>query len=102
MATIFDEARVSELVLKWQKTKDTEAKAELWAQIVAECKNCLLAIIRTYKWPLADVGTHDEILSELVLRLHKLLNYFNPGRGRFYSFLVRCCLNYLSTLRDKA
>ena len=102
MATIFDEARVSELVLSWQKTTDEEAKAELWAQIVAECKNCLLAIIYTYKWPLADVGTHDEILSELVLRLHKLLDYFKPERGRFYSFLVRCSLNYLSSLRDKA
>lgn len=102
MATIFDEARVSELVLKWQKAKDAEAKAELWAQIVAECKNCLSAIIRTYKWPLADVGTHEEILAELVLQLHKLLDCFKPSRGRFYSFLVRCSLNYLSTLRDKA
>ena len=102
MPVIFDESRVSALALAWQQTEDAEGKARLWAEIVAESRNLLLSIICSYKRPLDTGGTREEILSELTLRLHRLLRYFKPAKGKVYSFLVRCSLNYLSTLRDRA
>jgi DNA-directed RNA polymerase specialized sigma24 family protein len=97
---LFDETRLAGLVTRWQEAIEDE-RPQIWQEIVEQAIEFLYAVIRSNRVDLRALGSHQEICSELVLKLHRVLSKYRPGRGRLFSLLERSLQNHCCTLLQK-
>jgi hypothetical protein len=80
-APIFDEEKVAALILEWQQTREPE----IFAAIV----EASLPLIRCVACQYAFVNLHDstllEMVNDAVLKIHRLLPFYDPNRGRCFT-----------------
>jgi len=99
-APLFDNKLVEGLVSQWQRAR-TPGQQHLWAQIVEQTTPLIRDIIRKEKLDLRIVGEPDEICSELVLKLPKVIAAYVPGKGQLFSLLQISFQRYLRNLLEK-
>jgi Sigma-70 region 2 len=89
VSSIFDEGKVSELIVRWQRT----GEEEILASIMRGTLELIDSTIRTYS-P-SSPSEFAEVRSEVVLKLASLLPKYDPARGRVFSFFVLSIKNFL-------
>jgi len=88
---IFDEAKVSALILQWQNTGDEQ----LFAQIIQESLELIRCMIRMST--ALDYEELDALTNECVLKLSEALSQFQTELGRAFSFCSVTLRNFLSS-----
>src|SRR5260221_7769850 len=101
MQPLFDETLLAGLVCRWQKAQPDEQPL-IWREIVEALPPYLCWFIHSSKLDLRPLGPPEEIASELILKIHRLLKSYNPNSGsRFFSFVQCCLFNYCCTLLQR-
>lgn len=91
----FDEELVSRLTLEFQKTKSVET----WHEIVLATLPLIDTIILNYGFQQYD--ELDSLRSECVIKLRKLLDVFDPTKGRCFSHFSVSFKHYLISFAHK-
>lgn len=92
----FHEDVVSKLVLQWRETGDIE----VWKQIVNETIPLINTIILDNGF--VDYEDINCLRSECVLKLFKLIDKFDPSRGRAFTIFSISILNHLRSFAGKS
>jgi hypothetical protein len=82
VASIFDEGKVAELIVRWQRTGDEE----LLVSIIRGTLRLIDSIICKYS-PTSS-SEFAEVRNEVILKLATLLPKYDPARGRAFSFFI--------------
>jgi hypothetical protein len=95
-SSIFDEGKVAEAIVRWQRTGDEK----ILATIIEGCLKLIDFMIRKYSF--TSLSELPEVRNEVVLKLTRtLLAKFDPGRGRCYTFLFLSIKHFLFNRFDK-
>jgi hypothetical protein len=91
----FNEERVSGLILEWKQTRDVK----VWQKIVEETIPLIDTLI--LHGGFVDYDELPALRSECVVKLHKLLDKFDPNRGRAFTIFSISFKNFLLTYSQK-
>jgi hypothetical protein len=91
----FNEERVSSLILQWKKNHDIK----LWQEIVKETIPLIDTLILHGSF--TEYDQLEALRSECVIKLHKLLDKFDPNRGRAFTIFSISFKNFLLTYSQK-
>jgi hypothetical protein len=94
-STLFDERKVAELILRWQRTGD----GELFATIIAISLPLINYLI--YKYSYQSRSDFCETRSEVILKLAKALPKFDPTRGRAFTLYFYAIKRFLFSRFEK-
>ena len=90
MPNYFDELEGSRLFAEWKRTHDLR----VMDQLLLACRPVINQMIST--WNTTAFAPRDEIVSDVLIHLHQVLErYYDPGRGRLFSFITRSVQNSL-------
>jgi hypothetical protein len=96
----FDEARVHDLILSYQRDGDPET----WQAIVMGCLPLIDSLIRKFHFQLYE--DFEALRNECVIKLFKAIKNYDPARGRAFSCLTvaitRFLFSYVATVRTRA
>ena len=96
----FNEEEVFPLVMEYQSTHSIET----WKKIVEKTLKLIDTTIRHYGFDAYD--SHDCLRSECVIKLHRVLEKYDPARGRcFTHFSISVkhhLISYIQKLKNKA
>src|SRR6516162_765998 len=98
-AMCFNEARVHELILAYQRDPDPET----WQAIVMGCLPLIDSLIRKHRFQIYE--DLEALRNECVIKLFKAIRHYNPERGRAFSCLTvaftRFLFSYVATIRTR-
>ena len=96
----FYETKIHDLILAYQR----EPSVETWQAIVMGCLPLIDSLIRSHHFELYD--DQDALRGECILKLFKVIQHFNPARGRAFSVLsvaiTRFLISYVQAIRSRA
>jgi hypothetical protein len=88
-ALFFNEEKVAALIIQFQK----EGEDKFWQAIVLECNSLIEALIRYYRFTQYD--ELDAVRGECIIKLRRVIEVFDPSRGRAFSHISWCLKNFL-------
>jgi hypothetical protein len=95
----FDEARVHDLILAYQRNGDPET----WQAIVMGCLPLIDSLIRKHHFQIYE--DLEALRNECIIKLFKAIRHYNPERGRAFSCLTvavtRFLFSYVTTIRTR-
>jgi len=91
----FDEDIVRELVLKYQQSHDVD----VWKKIVDESVPLIDTLILYGKF--TEYDDLDALRSECILKIHKILDKYDPRRGKIYTLFSVSIKNFLVSYAQK-
>jgi hypothetical protein len=94
-SSIFDERKVSELILKWQHRPSEEG----FRRIIDVSLNLIDSLIRRYSW--TGASDFGDVRHDVVLKLAELLPKYDPARGRAFTFFTVSIKNFLFSRFDR-
>jgi hypothetical protein len=98
-AMFFQEARVHELILSYQRDGDPQT----WQAIVMACLPLIDSLIRKFNFQLFE--SVEALRNECVIKLFKAIRHYNPDRGRAFSHLTvaltRFLFSYVAMVRTR-
>jgi hypothetical protein len=96
----FHEAEIRDLILAYQR----EPSAEIWQKIVIGCLPLIDSLIRKHNFQF--YGDQDALRGECIIKLFKVIQHFNPVRGRAFSCLTvaitRFLISYVQAIRIRS
>jgi hypothetical protein len=88
-SSVFDERKVSELIVRWQRTGDEES----FAEIIHASLHLINHLI--VKYSPQSPSDRGELRSEVILKLASILPKFDPARGRVFTLFYLAIKRFL-------
>jgi len=89
---IFDAERVTELTIKWQRTKDEDTLDD----ILQSCTSLIEAIVSSF-----DNVYREDLIQEAYYRIQYALPFFNPHISNLHNYLTTVIRNICYTYTSK-